>query len=84
MRTPSIFTDVTVSDSFFLIAPEIAPRTEWACQPVAFDSPSMVAPWGYAAFNYNAASVTRLPVSTGSQFPLQFLRSDRCPEIPLL
>jgi hypothetical protein len=29
---------------FFLIAPDMAPGTECACHPVAFDSASMVAP----------------------------------------
>src|SRR5258705_3287444 len=35
---------MTVMPSLFLIAPEIAPRTECVCHPVAFDRASMVAP----------------------------------------
>src|SRR5262245_61586093 len=44
VRMPSVLAEVTLSVSFFLIVPEIAPRTECACHPVAFDSSSIVAP----------------------------------------
>ena len=58
-RTVPVFSDVTLRPSFFLMAPEIAPRTEWACQPVAFTKSSMLAPFGRRS---SAVIVTILPV----------------------
>src|ERR1700684_1490326 len=45
-RTAPVFSDVTLSPCFFLIIPEIAPRTECACQFVALERSPMLAPFG--------------------------------------
>src|SRR3569623_556420 len=37
--------DVTLNPCFFLSAPLIAPRTEWACHPVIVMRSSLVAPF---------------------------------------
>jgi len=37
---------MTARPNFFLIAPDRAPRTECACQPVALQSSAMLAPFG--------------------------------------
>jgi hypothetical protein len=39
----------------FLMAPEIAPRTEWVCQPVAKLIASMLAPFGLRSIEITAA-----------------------------
>src|ERR1035437_10288742 len=63
-RVPAI-SETTISPSFFLIEPEIAPRTECACQPVAFIRSSTLAPFGW---RNSAVMVAILPVGRASPF----------------
>src|SRR5262245_2977990 len=46
-RSPaSVRSEVMLRPSFFLSVPDRAPRTEWACQPVAFCISDRLAPCG--------------------------------------
>src|SRR5215471_11818849 len=46
-RSPeSVLSEVMLRSSFFLSVPDRAPRTEWACQPVAFCISARLAPCG--------------------------------------
>ena len=44
MRPDLVFSDSSVSPSFFLTIPAKKPRTECGCQPVAFEIAAMVVP----------------------------------------
>src|SRR6516162_10570354 len=44
MRPDFVFSDSSVSPSFFFTIPAKKPRTEWCCQPVAFEIAAMVVP----------------------------------------
>src|SRR6516165_6739897 len=44
MRPDFVFSDSSVSPSFFLTTPAKKPRTEFGCQPVAFEIAAMVVP----------------------------------------
>src|SRR6202035_4661072 len=54
MRSPSVFSECSVSPSFLRTTPARKPRTECACQPVASMMAVMVAPFG----RLNSASTT--------------------------
>jgi hypothetical protein len=55
------FSDVTIKSCFLLIEPAMAPRTEWACQPVASVISIMHAPFA------RRSNATMTPI-----FPLGF------------
>src|SRR6516164_4428269 len=44
MRPDLVFSDSSVSPSFFFTTPEKKPRTECGCQPVTFEIAAMVVP----------------------------------------
>src|SRR6516162_6856238 len=44
MRPDFVFSDSSVSPSFFFTTPAKNPRTECGCQPVTFDTAAMVVP----------------------------------------
>src|SRR5438477_1247869 len=46
MRSPSVFSDVSVKPSFLRTTPAKKPRTECCCQPVAFMIAAIVVPLG--------------------------------------
>src|SRR3989440_10706230 len=46
MRSPSVFSDISVKPSFLRTTPAKKPRTECCCQPVAFIMAAIVVPLG--------------------------------------
>src|SRR6516164_10631153 len=44
MRPDFVFSDSSVSPSFFFTTPAKKPRTEWGCHPVTFEMAAMVVP----------------------------------------
>src|SRR5215813_11277005 len=45
MRPDLVFSDVTLSPSFFFTTPARKPRTECSCQPVTFEMAAIVVPF---------------------------------------
>lgn len=54
---PSIFSEISLRPSFFLIVPDNKPRTEWVCHPVAVLRSSIVVPLGRFSISTTVASL---------------------------
>src|SRR6202022_2479494 len=55
MRSPSVFSDVSVKPSFLRTTPAKKPRTECCCQPVASMIAAIVVPLGWLSRERTAA-----------------------------
>src|SRR5205807_336947 len=69
MRSPLVFSDVSVKPSFFRTTPAKKPRTECCCQPVAFMMAAIVAPLGCLSSLRTVSCLVPARVGPEATFP---------------